>query len=309
LETVRWLLVCGLAFYLADAANAGLERRWASAPVPIAPVKAPLVSASGALPVSHDLVELLATTEPEQLSVTAASSQGVAPGKPQEGTLSLTLVGSMAGPEGAGVAMLTVGGESVVAGTGDMVKDWKVEGVYATSVELERKGEKRSIEMYGTATIPTAMATVPAAASTKVAAVSGTSPAAGQRGARKPANPGGPKGPDAAATPAGPVEPLTSQKELVALLNNPGAISKQGSVKSVNRKGEIIGYQIKIKDPAFPLARLGLRTGDIVTSLNGMPANGPEGLSKIYRSLRNATSLRFAIERNGQPTTVQVDLD
>jgi type II secretion system protein C len=293
------LLVIGLAFFLADSADAALERRWASPPVPLPAGKvAPIVQAGPGLPVPSGLVELLSTTEPP---ATPESAPGVAvpPAVPQESRIQVTLDGSMAVLNGAGVAMLTVAGESLVLTPGQPLADWTLTAVHATSVVLERKGQIQSLELNQPAQLVTPTAAPAPSVATQPAAVAGNA---------LPAVAATPTA--VAVAPSAPIEPLTSKKELVALLDGGMAdFAKQGSLKPIIREGEIVGFQIKVKDPAFPLARLGLQTGDIVLTLNGLPAKGPEGVRALLGTLRNSSSLQFEIERNGEKAVHKVDLE
>lgn len=299
-ETSRWLLACGLAFFMADAASATLERRLNVDPTPMGEIVLPAPSAGFAA--SPDLVKLLSVTRPPA-AMAAPAVDGLrkkAAEKPAEEQLSVTLVGTMAGAGGGGLAMLTVAGESVVASTGEPVADWTVRAVYPTSVSLERREVQRTLELNEPAILATARSSGP--------------------GGLAPSEPLGPQAhspaisseapPSSEPTPSAPAEPLTSRKEMLAILDNDMAkLMKQGRVRSVVREGEVIGMEIGIKDPAFPLARLGLRTGDIVMSLNSVEVRGPQDMGKLMGTLRNSNSLSFEIERQGQKTTHTVELE
>lgn len=294
-EASRWLLVCGLAFCLADAASATIEQRLAVAPAPLGKVTLPAPTTGAQAP--SELVKLLSVTEP---AAVASSGPSVQPrqesSKPAEGQLSVTLVGCMAGGGGSGLAMLTMGGDSLAVSPGEPVADWTVLAVYPTSVALERNGKQETLQLNEPAQLATA-STVSSAAPATSAAVA--QPAAA------PATP-----PQADPTPSGPVEPLTSRKELLSILDNDMAkITRQGRVKSVVRDGEVFGMELGIKDPNFPLARLGLLSGDIVTSLNGVEVRGPQDMGKLLGTLRNSNTLKFELERQGQKTTHTVELE
>lgn len=298
-EASRWLLVCGLAFFLADAASATLERQLSVAPLPLTEVTLAVPQSSVAVATSPELIRLLSATQPPTAvpsgpSVTPVASATAAPAERQ---ISVTLVGSMAGLEGSGLAMLSVGGESVVASLGEPVADWTLSAVYPTSVVLERAGKSETLEFNEPTNLATTAATPNGGSATPV-----PSPPAGIPTAAATPEPAPP-------APSGPVEPLTSQEELLSLLdNNMPEIMKQGRLKSVVRNGEVLGLEIGVKDPAFPLARLGLRTGDIVMSLNGVEVKGPADTHKLLGTLRNSNTLSFEIEREGQKTTHKVEL-
>ncbi len=73
--------------------------------------------------------------------------------------------------------------------------------------------------------------------------------------------------------------------------------------------GQVMGYQISPGRDAQRFQALGLQSGDIVTSVNGMPLNNPGNIMEIYRNMSDATSATLEIRRGGQTVTVDVSLD
>ena len=99
-------------------------------------------------------------------------------------------------------------------------------------------------------------------------------------------------------------------QELRNILDNPEEFMGQGfQAKPEVANGEVLGMRIRLPDPSHPLARLGIRDGDVVKSLNGTALEGPESVSMVYRVLRNSPTLRFEVGRNGQDETVEVQLE
>jgi general secretion pathway protein C len=54
--------------------------------------------------------------------------------------------------------------------------------------------------------------------------------------------------------------------------------------------------------------QIGLRPGDIVTSVNGAPVDSVARGQQILDSLRTASSARVTVLRDGKPTDVTVSL-
>lgn len=75
------------------------------------------------------------------------------------------------------------------------------------------------------------------------------------------------------------------------------------------RNGESIGVQIHYRGGENPFSRLGIQSGDVVLSLNNRPALAVDNLPDILMELRNAQTLVFQLERNGQPLTLTVNLE
>ena len=49
------------------------------------------------------------------------------------------------------------------------------------------------------------------------------------------------------------------------------------------------------------LDKLGIKTGDIVTGLNGQPVNSPGDLARLYQQFGTLTSIRAEVIRGGAP--------
>lgn len=73
--------------------------------------------------------------------------------------------------------------------------------------------------------------------------------------------------------------------------------------------GKIVGMKILSVQPDSLLSKLGLKTGDELKSVNGMPIGGPEQMLELYGKLRTAPSLDFEIMRNGSKTVASVTVE
>lgn len=300
-----WLLVLGLAYYSADATAALLENRLRVDPkaLPAAPA---LVRGANppAQAVPPGLVRLLATTEPDTPLPTQPGSTGTSPtnaagGAPSAPPSSLKLRGTMAGMGGSGLAMIDVNGETRVLSVGEVLGGLTLVEVGAYSARLEGGGRTQVLEMDVATEVP-AVTVVAASQAAQEPVLPNTEPTP---------DPQAEATPGVEATPGGETGAILSQRELRNLLDNPGQFAAKGfRMKPVLREGEIVGMRVTMKDASHPLARLGVQDGDIVRSLNGQDLNGPEALSSIYRVLRNTSSLKFEVERNGQNQSIDVSL-
>lgn len=306
-RALGWCLLVGIAFYAADATSATIENRLRVEPKALA-AAAPVAAAQANAPaqaVPQGMVELLATTQPDTPPPTAAASPGAAqPGAVQPVAAgppsSLKLRGTMAGVGGSGLAMIDVNGETQVVGVGEEVAGMMLTEVSAYSARLEGGGRSQILEMDVATELPAAVAPVVANLDQPILPSPSPSP---------DATPDPNATPGTAATPGAEGGSILSQKELRNILDNPGQFAGKGfRMKPVLREGEIVGMRVTMKDGSHPLARLGVQDGDIVRSLNGQELNGPEALSSIYRVLRNTSSLKFDVERNGQPQSIDVSL-
>lgn len=86
-----------------------------------------------------------------------------------------------------------------------------------------------------------------------------------------------------------------------ALMNDPNSVMGLVNVRPYSKDGQLIGYRIRPGRDRSLLRRFGLRSGDIVTSVNGVPMNNPVKALEVLRDLSSATQLTVDIQRNGTP--------
>ena len=106
----------------------------------------------------------------------------------------------------------------------------------------------------------------------------------------------------------GKVEPYQSSSELRNDLDHRDRWLGSILVEPVNRKGKSIGIRLTLTTPD-PFTRLGLKSGDILISLNGMKFNRIENCPILLTELRAAGALHFLVERKGVQIPIRVELD
>jgi type II secretion system protein C len=72
--------------------------------------------------------------------------------------------------------------------------------------------------------------------------------------------------------------------------------------------GEPYGFRVSNVSPDAPVFNLGVRTGDIIRSVNGVPIRTPDDAFKAYQQFQNESNVQLDIERGGQSTTVMVPM-
>jgi general secretion pathway protein C len=82
------------------------------------------------------------------------------------------------------------------------------------------------------------------------------------------------------------------------LLADPGSIA--GDVRVVPSSG---GFKLEAIRRSSVLARLGLESGDVLKSINGMELSNPQQAIDAYLALRSASHLSLSIERRGRRVT------
>jgi type II secretion system protein C len=304
-QAARWALVVGLAFFSADATSALIGRTLNVPPKPLPQASVGVIQENvPAQAVPPGLIGLLKTTGSGDDTQGEGPGDGTAgPGSsvqpaPTQAPSNLQLKGTMAGGGGSGLAMIDVNGQTQVASTGEEVGGMILTSVSAYKITLTAKnGGVQVLEMNSDGPVaqaapiglPNPAPPAPQPEQTpepEVDVAEGDDQGQGQEGA------------------------ILTQRELRNILDNPAQFAGKGfRMKPVLNGGEIIGMRMNIRNTNHPLARLGIKDGDVVKSLNGTPLNGPEALSSIYRVLRNTSSLSFEVDRGGQSEKIEITLE
>lgn len=72
--------------------------------------------------------------------------------------------------------------------------------------------------------------------------------------------------------------------------------------------GEPYGFRISNLGSDAMIYGLGVRAGDVIRSVNGVPIRTPEDAVKAYQEFQSESNIQVELERNGQPTMVTVPL-
>ncbi len=70
--------------------------------------------------------------------------------------------------------------------------------------------------------------------------------------------------------------------------------------------GEPYGFRISNVDNDSPLYGVGVRSGDVIRSVNGIPVRSPEDAFKAYQQLGDLSSVQVELERGGSSLSVTV---
>lgn len=79
---------------------------------------------------------------------------------------------------------------------------------------------------------------------------------------------------------------------------------------SVHREGgKMVGYRIRPGRDRELFEQVGLKTNDIVTSVNGIEVNDPTQIREVYKSLKTATEAQLTVMREGETYSINISLD
>ena len=88
-----------------------------------------------------------------------------------------------------------------------------------------------------------------------------------------------------------------SRQELNSVLQDPRQMAFTGRIGAAASGG------VRVEDAPTGslLDKLGIKTGDIITGLNGQPVNSPGDLARLYQQFGTLTSIRAEVRRGGAP--------
>ena len=72
------------------------------------------------------------------------------------------------------------------------------------------------------------------------------------------------------------------------------------------RDGATVGLRVFGVRASDPLAAIGIKNGDTVTSVNGLAISSPDQALEAYSKLRGATRIQIQVERQGKPMEIVV---
>ncbi len=89
---------------------------------------------------------------------------------------------------------------------------------------------------------------------------------------------------------------------------DPGLIGDLMRPTKVFDKGQLRGYRVYPGRNPAAFHRLGLRPGDLITSINGTPLDDPSRGDEIMRTVGSAAEVRVGLMRNGRPSELTLNL-
>lgn len=286
------ILVITILFSIADII-------WQTVPSPSAPKQPVQITQqqSAALPASstNNVTDLLALHIFGEASQTPVQVETVT--NAPETKLNLTLTGVVASTdEKSGAAIIANRNTQNTYGIGE-----KIEGTQATlhrvladRVIISNRGAKETLMLDGID-----FSKVSSATSTQAAK---TNPASSAQPVMFPANQRIPKN-VVKQLPVGP-----SLESIAELRAAPEKFTDFINISPIRQEGELQGYRVTPgKNPALFIDSE-LKTGDVITNINGLDLTQPREAVQAMQALRQSQSLEIAIMRNNQPMTLSLSL-
>ncbi|WP_146864730.1 type II secretion system protein GspC [Aliivibrio fischeri] len=92
------------------------------------------------------------------------------------------------------------------------------------------------------------------------------------------------------------------------MAQNPQSVLKYIRLSQVNENGKIKGYRVNPGKDRKLFDSVGLKPGDIATSLNGVDLTDPAAMSSLWKNMSEMTELNLTVLRNGQLYDIFVGL-
>lgn len=113
----------------------------------------------------------------------------------------------------------------------------------------------------------------------------------------------------ASSRPASQSRAAIGQSMRQKLLNNPMSITDVVRISEARENGELVGYKVRPSKDRELFEKLGLKTNDIITSVNGVALDNVSNAMRVFQTLRTETEASFDISRDGASMSLVVSLD
>jgi type II secretory pathway component PulC len=106
----------------------------------------------------------------------------------------------------------------------------------------------------------------------------------------------------------GPGKFEVSRAEVQQTMENPAQFFTQMRALPHFVNGKTDGFSISQVAPGSVFQQLGLKDGDLLTSINGQPVTNPMQAMGLIQAVKTATAIDLVVNRGGMPTSVHLDL-
>lgn len=91
-------------------------------------------------------------------------------------------------------------------------------------------------------------------------------------------------------------------------LEDLGKLSRQARVIPHYRDGKPQGFKIVGVRPGSLYSHIGIRSGDVLKSVNGEEVTSPTKALELYEQLKNSDNVNLEVERRGRPTNLEYEI-
>lgn len=103
--------------------------------------------------------------------------------------------------------------------------------------------------------------------------------------------------------------PRVSRKQIDDTMRDPRQLLREVQLLPTMEGGRLAGFRASFVKEGSVVSALGLKTGDVLRSVNGIALDNPQQLGALYSSLQSARRFDVELERDGVRITKSVELD
>jgi len=92
------------------------------------------------------------------------------------------------------------------------------------------------------------------------------------------------------------------------ILNDPQEVFSLARMQPVMQDGKIKGYKLSPNKEKQLFRQMGLRPGDVVTSVNGLELSDPAAAGQVMAQVSSASQLTLTVDRGGRQETIVVPI-
>jgi general secretion pathway protein C len=191
--------------------------------------------------------------------------------------MGLALRGTITGPKEIARAVIEDGSEQKLYRIGESIKGATVVAIFRNKVIMDVNGQEQMLVVEETKS---------------VASLASTGTRARERRPRFPGS-----------------QRMAAASGIPDAMKNMDQFIGSARVVPYYRGGQPYGFRVSDVVEGAKIYELGVRSGDIIKSVNGVPIRTPEDALNAYQELQSNSSVDLEIERQGSTTRVTVPLD
>jgi len=105
-----------------------------------------------------------------------------------------------------------------------------------------------------------------------------------------------------------PYSNMIQRSEIQEMMSNPDAAFKNIGFKEVMKDGKIDGFRVLSINRNSPLAKLGIKTGDIIQSFNGIRLDSYSSALELYGKASSISRVKLEIMRNNEKKEFEYEI-
>ncbi|ADO45661.1 general secretion pathway protein C [Hydrogenobacter thermophilus TK-6] len=111
------------------------------------------------------------------------------------------------------------------------------------------------------------------------------------------------------SSPSESLQAVVSKREIENVTADPGIMFRQIRLVPYVQNGQTRGFLFEWVDPQSIFSRAGIKAGDVLIAINNQEIRSGEDAFRILQALRNETSLKISLLRDGAPVELNLRVE